>query len=93
MCATLAVALLGPLWWLLAQLGPRIPRLLPLSGDDVRLCTRALSRACAQQALANPDPARARARAQLSPLRRHRGIRAPLVITLAPGAAPGPVPE
>jgi hypothetical protein len=89
LCAALAVVLLGLLWWLSAQRGPRAPRLLALPGDGLRLRTRALSRACAQQAVAVPDVTRARV--GLSPLHRHRDVRARLVVILAPGAEPGPV--
>lgn len=90
-CAALAVVLLGLLWWLPAQRGPGSPRLLPLPGDDVRLRTRALARACARQAADVPDVTAARVR--LSPLHRHRRVRARMLVTLTPGAEPGPVLE
>lgn len=85
---TALTAVLGLLLlWLLAQTGPRSPRMLPLPGDGLATRTRALARATAADAEVLPGVTRARVH-----LSRRRGrVRARLVVTLGTQAEPATV--
>ena len=88
--AALAVVALLSLWWLLAQLriGTADQVAVPDVADiPVRLRGGALAQAVADEAEQIPGVSRARVRI----LGRPRRPRARIALTLAPGAAPGPV--